>query len=146
MKRKILIVDNEADSQIFLSTLLKGNGYEPHHADTAIDGLKKARTIHPDLIIIDLMTPKEGGAQFYYTLKQDKNLKKISVIMLSAAAPKTFFHYQTIGATASGQRIPEPDAFLEKPPEAEDLLHWVDILTLPRPDAPRGDGSSNPRA
>ncbi len=48
-KKKILIVDDELDMRIFLSTLLETSGYEPVTTRDGMDGVSKARTGKPDL-------------------------------------------------------------------------------------------------
>jgi CheY-like chemotaxis protein len=61
----------------------------------------------------------------YRELKTDEELKGIPVIMLSAIAKKTFFHSQKMLNTYRGQVVPEPEAYIEKPPETEDLLRLL---------------------
>jgi hypothetical protein len=53
----------------------------------------------------------------------------IPVIMLSAIDRKTFFLYKKFKSTPSGAGVPEPEAYLEKPPEAEELIGIVQMLT-----------------
>ncbi len=91
--KKILIVDDEIDMRVFLSTLLETNGYSPVATRDGKEGLTKAKEIEPDLIILDIMMPGEGGVHMYRQLKTDQILNKIPVIMLSAVARKTFSHY-----------------------------------------------------
>ena len=91
---KILIIDDELDMRIFLCNLLGTCGYAPIDAGDRKEGLQKAREEKPDLIILDVMMPKEGGIQMYRDLKQDKDLKQVPVIMLSTIDRKTFLKYQ----------------------------------------------------
>jgi CheY-like chemotaxis protein len=86
------------------------------------EGLIKAKDVCPDLIILDVMMPGEGGVQMYRKLKTDKTLCDIPVIMLSAVARKTFSHYLNMVNARQKDAIPDPDAYIEKPPEAEELL------------------------
>jgi CheY-like chemotaxis protein len=110
-KKKILIVDDEIDMRIFLSTLLETNGYRIVVTRDGQEGLLKAREIEPDLIILDIMMPGEGGVQMYRQLKTDKILKDIPVIMLSAVAKKTFIHYLTMLDIRLESDIPRPTAY-----------------------------------
>ena len=84
--------------------------------------MRKAKDAGPDLIILDVMMPGEGGVQMYRQLKTHETLCNIPVIMLSAVAKKTFSHYLNMVNARLKKPIPEPDAYIEKPPEAEDLL------------------------
>jgi CheY-like chemotaxis protein len=131
-KKKILIVDDEMDMRIFISTLLETSGYKAVATRDGKDGIRKARDIFPDLIILDVMMPGEGGVQMYRQLKTDKTLKNIPVIMLSAVAEKTFIHYLKMLNIQLNNSIPYPDAYMEKPPEAEELLKMTGKLILQR--------------
>jgi CheY-like chemotaxis protein len=121
-KKTVLIVEDEMDMRIFISTLLETSGYQPILTKNGSEGLLKARDIYPDLIILDVMMPGEGGVQMYRQLQTDDRLKNIPVILLSAIAKSTFAHYlKMLNARIDGS-IPQPAAYLEKPPEAEELL------------------------
>jgi two-component system phosphate regulon response regulator PhoB len=124
-KRKILVVDDESDTRIFISTLLETGGYKPIVAIDGMEGLKKAREIRPALIILDVMMPREGGVEMYRRLKADETLRTIPVIMLSGIAKKTFFHSQNLLNLYESHIVPEPEAYIEKPPEPEELLQWT---------------------
>jgi CheY-like chemotaxis protein len=123
MKRKtVLIVEDELDMRIFISTLFETSGYQPILTKDGTEGMLKARDVGPDLIILDVMMPGEGGVQMYRQLKTDEILCDIPVIMLSAVAQKTFAHYLNMVNARLKRPIPDPDAYIEKPPEAEELL------------------------
>ncbi|MBW2065523.1 MAG: response regulator [Deltaproteobacteria bacterium] len=127
-KKKILVVDDELDMRIFLSTLLETSGYKPYVADQGEEGIKLAREINPDLIILDVMMPRQGGIQMYREVKTDEALKSVPVIILSAISKKTFYHSQSMLDTYKGQVVPEPEGYIEKPPESEELLKCVEDL------------------
>jgi CheY-like chemotaxis protein len=88
----------------------------------------KAREISPNLIILDVMMPGEGGVQMYRQLKTDDTLKEIPVILLSGVAKNTFSHYLKMLNSRLECAIPEPAAYLEKPPEAEVLIKLTERL------------------
>jgi CheY-like chemotaxis protein len=127
-KKTVLIVEDELDMRIFISTLLETNGYQPVMTRDGTEGLLKAKDVGPDLIILDVMMPGEGGVHMYRQLKTDKNLCDIPVIMLSAVAQKTFAHYLNMVNARLENPIPDPDAYIEKPPEAEHLLKMTTDL------------------
>ena len=127
-KKMVLIVEDELDMRIFISTLLETSGYEPIMTRDGTEGLLKAKDVRPDLIILDVMMPGEGGVQMYRQLKTDKTLCDIPVIMLSAVTRKTFAHYLNMINARLKDAIPDPDAYIEKPPEAEDLLKMTTSL------------------
>lgn len=125
MAKKVLVVDDELDMRTFLTTLLETNGYKPVSAEDGIHGLEVARDKMPALIILDIMMPKESGINLYRELKSDPELKDIPVIMLSALSRKTFFHSQRVLDEYKGEKIPEPAAYIEKPPEPDELLEAI---------------------
>ena len=125
-KKRILVVDDELDMRTFITTLLETSGYKPIIAVNGEDGILQAREKKPAAIILDVMMPREGGIQMYRELKNDEELKDIPVIMLSAIAKKTFFHSQQVLNTYRGQKVPEPTAYIEKPPETEELLQILE--------------------
>ncbi len=129
MKRKtVLIVEDELDMRIFISTLFETSGYQPILTKDGTEGMLKAKDVGPDLIILDVMMPGEGGVQMYRQLKTDEILCDIPVIMLSAVAKKTFAHYLNMVNARLKKPIPNPDAYIEKPPEAEELLKMATVL------------------
>jgi DNA-binding response OmpR family regulator len=104
-------------------------GYAPIDAGDRKEGLQKAKEEKPDLIILDVMMPKEGGLQMYRDLKQDRDLKQVPVIMLSTIDRKTFLKYQRFHRSRKGWDVPDPGAYLEKPLEAQELINTVRRLT-----------------
>ncbi|MFH1481551.1 MAG: response regulator [Pseudomonadota bacterium] len=125
MAKKVLVVDDEMDMRIFITTLLETSGFKPISAEDGIQGLKIAREKKPALIILDIMMPKESGISLYRELKSDPELKDIPVIMLSALSRKTFFHSQKVLDEYKGEKIPEPACYIEKPPEPDELLEAI---------------------
>lgn len=125
MAKKVLVVDDELDIRVFMTTLLETSGYKPIVAEDGQQGLEAARKHKPALIIMDIMMPKESGIYMYRELKNDPELKDKPVIIVSALSKKTFFHSQKILDEYEGGQVPEPTAYIEKPPEADELLETV---------------------
>ncbi|MBW1886934.1 MAG: response regulator [Deltaproteobacteria bacterium] len=126
MAKKVLVVDDELDIRIFIITLLETENYKPLSAKDGKEGLEIARREKPALIILDVMMPKESGIGMYRNLKNDPELKDIPVIMVSALSKKTFFHSQKVLDEYKDEKIPEPAAYIEKPPEPEELLEAIE--------------------
>ena len=59
-------------------------GYVVDHADSAMNGLIKAREDHPDLILLDQNMPRENGSALLRRLRNSPRLYDIPVIMLTA--------------------------------------------------------------
>ena len=120
--RKILIIDDEADTRIFMSNLLSSHGYKSIYAENRAEGLEKAIAEKPMVIIIDMMMPGKGGMQLYRDLKREEKLNKVPVIMLSTIDKQTFFKIQGVGHSRLGAEMHVPEIYLQKPHEAEELL------------------------
>ena len=128
-KMKILVVDDEADMRIFVSTVVETRGFTPVTAEDGREALARARSNPPALVILDVMMPKiDDGIRTYQQFRTDESLNHIPIIMLSAVARKTFFHTIRMLNPYKGLHIPEPDAYLEKPPDAAELIRLIDEL------------------
>ena len=125
---KVLVVDDDPEMRIFIGSLIEHCGYVPVLAAGGEEGLRKAFEDPPDLIILDLMVTREGAIQMYGELQGDEDLKHIPVIMLSDVDEKIFNHYWMSQYSTPSQGPSRPAAYLEKPPEADELRQWVDRL------------------
>ena len=82
--KKILLVDDEQDIVETLKFVLEGEGYTCFCAYNGEDGLKLAKEIVPDLMVLDVMMPKINGFKISRLLKYDAKYKNIPIIMLTA--------------------------------------------------------------
>jgi len=125
MSKKVLVVDDDPDVRLFSVTVLEEHGYTPLEASDGVEGLKTIRAEKPDLVILDIMMPRQSGIRLYRELKTDKSLKNIHVIVLSGIAKRTFMRSQKALTEFGGAEVPEPEVYLEKPVEAEDLADTI---------------------
>jgi two-component system phosphate regulon response regulator PhoB len=124
--KTVLVIEDELDMRLFLKVLLETSGYVPLVAGNGRDGIEKARAQAPDVILLDVMMPGQGGARTYRDLRSDPALRQIPVIMLSAVARSTFFHYLKMLDAGSADSIAEPEAYVEKPPNPQYLLNCIE--------------------
>ena len=124
-RKTVLVVDDELSLRIFIATLLETSGFSPVLCKNGHDGTLKAREIKPALIILDVMMPGEGGVEMYRALKTDAELRDIPVLMLSAVSRASFSHYLRMLNARIDPPVPDPDAYLEKPPDANQLRETV---------------------
>lgn len=80
----IVIVDDEKPSRTTLGWCLRHDGHTTHEAGDAIEGMRLARTLHPDLIISDVLMPETDGFEFVRQLRADSALAAIPVILWSS--------------------------------------------------------------
>jgi len=125
MAKKVLNVEDDADTRTFVSTVLEEDGYIPIMAMDGEEGMKKVKKERPDLIILDILMPRESGIKMYHELKLDPNLKDIPVVMLSGVSKRTFLRSQAALTEFGDETVPEPQAYLEKPVEPEDLAETL---------------------
>ena len=118
-KKRILIVEDEADFLKGLQEILSANGFEVHAATTGKTGLSLAKTIRPDLIILDIMLPEINGYKVCRLLKFDERYKKIPIIMLTA---RTQEEDEQLGRHAGA------DAYLIKGQKVEILIQEIKTL------------------
>jgi DNA-binding response OmpR family regulator len=83
-RKKILVIDDEDINLEFFEVMLSKLGFEVEQAGDGEQGLAKARSFFPDLIILDTIMPKMSGWKLTKILKEDQKLKDIPIIMLSS--------------------------------------------------------------
>ena len=85
-KPRILIVDDEPDVIELLEFNLRQAGYDVTSAEDGAAGLKKAREIAPDLIVLDLMLPEMDGTEVCKQLRREPTTARTPIVMLTAKA------------------------------------------------------------
>ncbi len=128
MAKRVLVVDDEMDLRTFISTLLESNGYKAVVAENGEQGMAKVREKKPDMITLDVMMPKESGIKMYRDIKTNPEYRDIPVLIISGLARKTFLHSQKVLDKFKNQEVPEPNGYIEKPPEPEELIAEVQRL------------------
>ncbi|MCA9404896.1 MAG: response regulator [Candidatus Omnitrophica bacterium] len=89
MSRKILIVDDEPQIIEVLTKRLEANQYTVVSAFDGEQGIEKAMSEKPDLIIIDIMMPNLDGGRAVRLLKSDPSTQNIPVLFLTAVLTGT---------------------------------------------------------
>ena len=84
MVPRILIVDDENDFVELLQYKLAGHGYELIVANDGVHALSQARTLKPNLILLDILLPDLDGLSVCEILRRQPGTKKIPIIFMSA--------------------------------------------------------------
>ena len=114
VKGKVLIVDDEPDTQELIRKLLQFEGFEVVTASTGEEGVKRAEEEHPEVVLIDISLSGVDGNE---ALKRIKKIKPFpSVIMLTAFA--------TVDNAIQALKEGASD-FVKKPFENDHLIHIV---------------------
>ena len=109
----ILVVDDNPDLRVYVSDILRRNGYQIDTARNGIEGYLLAQRIKPSLIITDLMMPVVTGLEMIKMIRSEEELKGIPIILLTAKADEE----SRIQGTEQGA-----DAYLAKPFNDRELL------------------------
>ena len=106
----VLVVDDESDIREAVAEVLADEGYVVHGAGDGAEALRKARAVHPNIVLLDLMMPGMNGWEFRAAQKGDPELSDIPVVVLSALG-------RVAGMDAAG--------FIQKPFDLDELLDAV---------------------
>ena len=124
--KRILIVDDEPDTVIFLSTLFQDEGFA---VQVAADGAEAIRMIEenpPGLITLDITMPEKSGVAVYRFVKEDGRYRAIPVIIVTGIA-REFEKF-----ISTRRQVPPPEGYISKPVDPQELIKMVrDLLQVP---------------
>ena len=124
--KKILIVDDEPDVVAYLSAVLEANGYRSYSAADIKTGMDLVKKIHPDLICLDIVMPKETGISFYIKLQKEKEYKNIPVMIISGIIESEKFNFRSY---VKDESIPPPGCYMEKPIDIKNFIWNIEQMT-----------------
>jgi DNA-binding response OmpR family regulator len=116
---RILLVDDEPSIVKMVGKRLEVEGFEVLIATDGQDGLAKARSASPDLVVLDLMLPKMNGYEVCTMLKQDARYQRIPIVLFTAKAQEKD---EKLGMECGA------DAYVRKPFRAQELLDRIHAL------------------
>ncbi|MEW6363777.1 MAG: response regulator [Acidobacteriota bacterium] len=122
MAKRILVVDDEPDVVAHLCAVLRDGGYETLEAFNGEGAMEKVLSERPDLITLDISMPRMTGVRAYRTLKEDRVLCGIPVIIVTGVSSE----FRRFISTRT--QVPPPDGYIQKPIEVERLLGEVKRL------------------
>jgi DNA-binding response OmpR family regulator len=134
-RARILVVEDERMIATMLKELLEANQYEVVLAKDGEEGLSKARSVQPDLILLDIMLPKLDGLRVCRLLKFDLKYRHIPVVMLTARAGES--DRETSLQAGS-------DEFMVKPFEPQALLAKISELLKRKSSSPLSPAGGSP--
>ena len=85
-QKRIVCIEDEPDMIELLRTILETKGFQVIGADGGVVGLETVRREKPDLILLDLMMPDMDGWEVFQHVKDDPELQKIPVVVITAKA------------------------------------------------------------
>lgn len=113
MSKEILIVEDDADMQLFYKEILKGEDYNITFASSGKEGLHQIQDKRYDLIILDIIMEEPTGDRLFAMIRKNPNSKDVPVIF------STVFKKDSYACTKALGNV----SFLEKPFRREELLN-----------------------
>ncbi len=118
-KPRILIIEDERALTDVLTYNLQREGYEPVVAHDGQEGLRKAQTLLPDAVLLDLMLPVRNGLEVCRELRAGERTRMLPIIMLTARAEETD---QVVGFSLGA------DDYVTKPFSVKVLMERIKAL------------------
>lgn len=88
MAAKVLIVEDNAANRLLMVDILKVHGYEVLEAKDGQEGIRLARELRPDLILLDMQMPVLDGIEAARILKSDPETRHIKILAVTSFAMK----------------------------------------------------------
>jgi two-component system alkaline phosphatase synthesis response regulator PhoP len=117
--QKILVVDDDHDILELLKYNLSKEGYEVKTASNGIKGVDLAKVFLPDLIILDIMMPKQDGVETCRQIREIPSLANTFVIFLTARSEE----YSEVAAFDTGA-----DDYITKPIKPRALISRINAI------------------
>lgn len=116
---QILLVEDNDDMLMFVKSILQESNFQVITAKNGKEGIEKARSFTPDLIISDVMMPETDGYELTEILKNDLQTSHIPIVLLTAK--------NALDSKLKGLKI-GADEYIGKPFNSEELLLRVQKL------------------
>ena len=114
MERTVLIIEDEKLIIVSTQMVLEAAGFRVESAVNGEEGISKAKSIRPDLILLDIMMPGIDGWETLTRLKRDPETSGVSVIIFTAREHVRGHQKSTEMGAADYFRKPfEPDELIE---------------------------------
>ncbi|MED4583323.1 sigma-54 dependent transcriptional regulator [Brevibacillus choshinensis] len=133
MKRRILLVDDEANVRKALSTSLRKAGYDTKEAASGVEALEQLEAYQPEVMLLDLRMPELDGMETLRRLKQRKGPSP-SVVMMTA--------YGSANDVMEAMRLGAYD-YVQKPFDLTQVKQVV-AKAMHQPETSEEDGSMRP--
>ena len=139
----VLVVEDDVDAAETLRIVLEDEKCAVIQAESAEEGLEKARSGRPDVILLDIMMPSgTEGFHFVWNLRRDEEeeVRGIPIIVLTAVHDKTklrFYPNESDPEYGPGEFLPV-QAFLDKPASSEQVVSKIAEVLAEKASASQG--------
>lgn len=83
-KANVLVVDDDPDIRVMLSTVLEAEGYSVSAGKDGVECLELVRKAKPDLLILDLLMPRKDGFSVVRELRESREFAGLPILILTA--------------------------------------------------------------
>jgi two-component system, cell cycle response regulator DivK len=112
---KTLIIEDNENNMYLTSFLLRNNGHDVSQAYNGQDGVELAKSVQPDLILLDIQLPKMNGYEVAMELRKDDALKTVPIVAITSyAMPGDQEKALSAGCSGYIKKPINPDTFLEE--------------------------------
>jgi DNA-binding response OmpR family regulator len=115
---QILIIDDDDMTREAMEQLLKIEGYKTCSAPDGTTGYSSAVAAHPDVILLDLNLPDINGKQVIGMLREEQELRKVPILVLTGESKEEAQQAVNLGANGFFLKPVEFTMLLESLPQA----------------------------
>lgn len=85
MPKRVLVIDDDAQTRDLVAAFLGGAGYEVRGAEDGATGLRLAAAEPPDVVVLDVQMPGMDGYKVCQILRRGLQTRRIPIVMLTAS-------------------------------------------------------------
>lgn len=126
--KRILVIDDESDERIYLSTLLEDHGYSTEVARDGNEGMEKVLADRPDLVTLDITMPGKSGVKFFREMREDPALSGVPIVVVTGVTGLGGKSEEFHEFLSTRKQTRPPDGFMAKPVDREKLLETIGNL------------------
>lgn len=114
---RILSIEDDPEMNSLIQLIFERKGHRVIGARRGELGLELIKSLKPDVLLLDLMLPDIDGWDLYHEMKNDKELAKLPIVIVSARSQEQ--------DAAIGLHVVDNDCYIQKPFEVKDLIETV---------------------
>ncbi len=119
--QKILVIDDEPEITDIVKAFLTNAGYEVMVENSPVNGVEKAKSYQPNLILLDIMMPFMDGYEVCTAIKKDPEMSGVPILFLTG---------KDAGDDGGKSFESGGDLFIKKPFSCERLLQMVKMVLM----------------
>ncbi len=131
---RVLVIDDSTTLRKLVEIAMRGSGIEIDFAATGSDGVSRARSVRPDVILLDFLLPDLSSTEVCQRLADDSTTSCVPIVVMSANQPSVF---------ASFQKFPTVVDFVGKPFTPSDIRSRLETAVKTPIESKRARSRSN---